>query len=133
MIGVGAMARAAAAASLLGSLFGFASPAFPQDEAELAKKLSNPIASLISVPLQWNFDTNIGPADEGDRFVLNVQPVIPISLSDDWNMISRTITSIVYQDDLFPGAGDQFGLGDIVQSLFFSPTQPAFGRLIWGA
>ena len=108
--------------------------AAPADDAQaLAKKLSNPIADLISVPLQSNFDCNIGPADDGCRFTTNVQPVIPISITEDWNMISRTILPITYQDDIFPGAGDQFGLGDTVQSLFFSPKAPSsFGGLIWG-
>jgi hypothetical protein len=105
------------------------------DAAELAKKLSNPIASLISVPFQFNFDRGYGPDDDGERYVLNVQPVIPISLNEEWNLISRTIVPIVHQDDLFPGAGDQTGLGDIVQSLFFSPKAPLGGPggLIWGA
>jgi hypothetical protein len=88
---------------------------------------------LISVPLQSNVDCNIGPADDGCRYTLNVQPVIPISIADDWNVISRTILPITYQSDIFPGAGDQFGLGDITQSLFFSPKAPSsFGGLIWG-
>lgn len=102
------------------------------DAEELAKKLSNPVASLISVPLQSNFDARIGPDDDGFRYQLNVQPVIPISLGENWNMISRTIVPIVYQDDIFPGAGDQFGLGDITQSLFFSPKAPLFDFLILG-
>lgn len=103
------------------------------DEEALAKQLSNPVASLISVPLQSNFDFKIGPDDDGFRYQLNVQPVVPISLGPDWNVISRTIAPIVYQDQIFPGAGDQFGLGDITQSVFFSPKKPLFGSLIFGA
>ncbi len=101
-------------------------------ESDLAQKLSNPVASLISVPFQFNFDRGYGPDDDGHRFVLNIQPVIPISLSADWNLISRTIVPIVHQHDLFPGAGDETGLGDITQSFFFSPKEPTAGW-IWGA
>jgi hypothetical protein len=84
------------------------------------------------VPLQSNVDFRIGPDDDGWRYQLNIQPVVPISLGADWNVISRTILPVIYQDDIFPGAGDQFGLGDVTQSLFFSPKQPLFGSLILG-
>ncbi len=103
-----------------------------QDAKALAEKLSNPIASLISVPLQFNFDGDIGPSDRGDRATLNVQPVIPFELNEDWNVISRTIFPLISQDDVVPGT-DQSGMGDIVQSLFFSPKAPTAGGWIWGA
>jgi hypothetical protein len=88
---------------------------------------------LLSVPFQLNYDEKIGPKDDGSRWLLNFQPVIPISLSEDWNLISRTIVPVIDQDDIFPGAGSQTGTGDVVQSLFFSPVKPTEGGWIWGA
>jgi hypothetical protein len=78
------------------------------DAAELAKKLSNPVASLISVPFQNNFDFRIGPSEEGWRYTLNIQPVIPISLGNDWNLIVRTIVPYIHQENVYKGAAPNF-------------------------
>jgi len=100
--------------------------------ADLAQELTNPIADLVTVPIQMNFDGGIGPADDGSKLTTNVQPVIPVGISENWNLVTRTIVPVTYQNDIFPGAGSQFGLGDINLSLFFSPKQPTAGGLTWG-
>ncbi|HEV2804277.1 MAG TPA: hypothetical protein VGW57_05010 [Chthoniobacterales bacterium] len=102
----------------------------PEDkEAELAKQLQNPVASLISVPFQNNFDFNLGSNDDGFKYTLNFQPVIPVSLGKDWNLIIRTIVPIISQNDVIPNTS-QSGLGDIVQSFFFSPKKPVGGLIL---
>jgi len=99
------------------------------DSAELAKKLANPVSSLISVPLQHNYDCCYGPSD-GFRYTLNVQPVVPLSISKDWNLIVRTIVPIVYQQSTAPGSDEAFGFSDVTQSFFFSPKESP-GGIIW--
>lgn len=101
--------------------------------AELARKLANPIANLISVPMQYNYDKNFGPDDEGSVSRLNIQPVIPFSLNDDWNLISRTIIPLIDQQDIPVPGSDKSGLGDITASLFFSPRDTSARGWIWGA
>lgn len=110
---------------------GLVPAAFAEDDAdELSKQLSNPISSLISVPFQNNFDFGAGPDDDRFAYTLNVQPVIPFSISEDWNLISRTILPLSYND--YSPEGSVFGLRDTTQSLFFSPKAPTAAGLIWG-
>jgi len=100
-------------------------------EEELALAAQNPVAAMVSVPMQYNYDQNIGPRETGHKNYLNIQPVIPFSLNEDWNLISRTIMPVVWQSDIFPGAGSQSGIGDVTQSFFFSPKKPTEGGWIW--
>jgi len=118
--------RALLAASLLLPI-----SAYSQSEDELAKQLSNPVASLISVPFQLNHDFGIG-LDDGDRTLLNVQPVIPVSIDANWNMISRTILPVMTQHDVVAPGSSESGIGDLLQSLFFSPKAPTSSGWTWG-
>jgi hypothetical protein len=99
--------------------------------AELAKKLQNPIASLISVPIQNNWDFGIGSTD-AMKYTVNVQPVIPFSICKDWNVITRTIVPLIYAEASAPDKPNLGGLGDIVQSFFFSPKEPVGGWIMGG-
>ena len=104
------------------------------DQAELARKTLNPVADMISLPIQFNYDRGIGPTDDGKKYLVNIQPVIPISIGPEWNIISRTILPLVDQKDFLPGGSvDASGLGDIAQSFFLSPKKPAARGWIWGA
>ncbi len=120
-------------------IVGLSTPAVAQQNhsaEELAKKTQNPVADLISVPLQNDFNFGAGFHHNKMTYVLNVQPVIPISINENWNLITRTIMPIINQPSLFPTAGGTVhsttgtGLGDINPTLFLSPAKP--GELIWG-
>lgn len=105
-------------------------PPAEEGAAELSKKLSNPVSSLISFPVQSNFDFGMGQGS-GWRFTMNVQPVIPVALNKDWNLISRTIVPIIHQGNVIAQGTGQSGLGDVVQSFFLSPNKAE--PFIWGA
>ena len=100
----------------------------PTNEEDLVKQTQNPVADLISVPLQNNFNFGTG-AKNRTVYVGNIQPVIPIKIGD-WNLITRTIMPIINQPSLFPGTDSATGLGDINPTFFLSPAKP--GELIWG-
>jgi len=101
-----------------------------ESQEELAKKSLNPVAALISLPLQFNQDYDIGLKDDAKRTWLNIQPVIPVSLNQNWNVIIRTIVPLIDMDSPIPGGDDESGLGDITQSFFLSPKDPIDGWIM---
>lgn len=119
-------------------LIALSTPASGQQssEEELAKKTQNPVADLISVPLQNNFNFGGGFHHNKMIYVLNVQPVIPINVSEEWNVITRIIMPIINQPNLLPSFAGLVpsttgtGLGDFNPTFFFSPARP--GQFIWG-
>ena len=123
----------AATAALVALLF---SQSHAQDDSDLAKQTQNPIADLISVPLQSNFNFGAGFNHNKMIYVLNIQPVIPIKLSDEWNLVTRVIMPVINQPALSPSFGGLVpstagtGFGDFNPTFFFSPAKP--GELIWG-
>jgi hypothetical protein len=106
-----------------------AKPAAEGDTEALAKAAQNPVASLISFPLQNNTGFGVGPYDRTQN-VLNVQPVIPVGISENWNLIVRVIQPIVWQPNVSQNSQGWFGFGDMNPTFFFSPAKPH--KLIWG-
>jgi hypothetical protein len=101
-----------------------------ESDADLAKKTQNPVSDLISVPFQNNINFNYGP-DNDVQYVLNIQPVIPIHLNEEWNLINRTILPVINQ----PWPEARFGLGDLNTTFFLSPAKlkpVAEGGVFWG-
>jgi len=104
-------------------------PVWAQESSEIAKQAQNPIARLISVPVENDFNPQTG-INKDDSYVLQFKPVVPFRLSQDWNLITRTIVPVIQVPDLAPGVNGTTGLGDVNLSLFLSPAKA--GRIIWG-
>ena len=115
--------------TLVISFLAFPTLAKAEDDSELAKKSQNPVADLISVPFQNNMNFGLEP-NHRTQNVLNIQPVIPFELTDDWNLISRTIMPVIKQPDLRTTSDDTWGIGDINMSLFFAPAKSE--GVLWG-
>jgi hypothetical protein len=115
---------------LCGALLSASASAYAEmSPEELAKIAQNPVGDLISVPFQNNTNFNFGP-EEKTQNILNIQPVIPVSINADWNVITRTILPVISQPELAPNVSSQQGIGDTTFTAFLSPAQP--GHWIWG-
>ena len=116
--------------SLFVAGIGLATPALAEMSAEeLAKLAQNPVGNLISLPFQNNTNLNFGP-EKGTQNILNIQPVYPISVNSEWNVITRTIVPVIWNPALGPTIDSTNGIGDTVFTAFLSPANP--GEWIWG-
>jgi len=132
VFGFSATELAAPLAMLVGACCAWPAMAAGDDAAALAKAAQNPVASMISVPIQLNMNFGTGPQDDLQT-VTNIQPVVPFSLGENWNLITRTIIPVISQPDFGLYSARQNGIGDIQFSTFLSPKEPSIGGWIWGA
>ena len=102
---------------------------------EIAKKLANPVSAMITLPFQLNYERGFygTSGQKSNRWTLNIQPVVPFELNDEWKIVSRTILPVIRMDNIPVGNGITGGVGDIVQSVFLSPKKPTENGWIWGA
>ena len=126
LLSVGTAARAQSATPAPSANAG----SVPEDASEVAKKLQNPIGDLINVPFQSNTNFNTGP-HRGTQEILNIEPVIPIHINQDWNVITRTILPVIWQPSFQPAQTVPFGTGPITFSAFLAPSKLVDGWL-WG-
>jgi hypothetical protein len=131
VLSFGLMTSPASAQQLRGTAGAPAAEGAPRMDADaLARAAQNPIAAMISVPFQNNTNFNYGPNGHTQN-ILNIQPVVPFRVNEDWNVITRTILPVISQPSFAPGGDSTFGLGAVQFSTFLSPAQA--GRVIWGA
>ena len=123
----------ARSSGVIAALVALAMPCLPvraeMSAEELAKLAQNPVGNLVSVPFQNNANYNVGPLN-GNQNVLNIQPVIPVSINADWNIITRTILPVISMPALSPSTERENGIGDVQFTAFLSPAVP--GHWIWG-
>jgi hypothetical protein len=100
--------------------------------SELAEALSNPVAPLLGVQLQSDLEWSGGPASDGSRYTVTLQPVIPFALTDDWNVISRSNLAFAHQSNLVAVDAHATGLANTTESLFLSPKRTRVSGLTWG-
>ncbi len=118
-----------ACAGLMVAVVTIAPAAAGMSSEELAKLAQNPVGNLVSLPFQNNTNFNTGPRN-GTQNVLNIQPVVPVGLNGEWNLITRTIVPVITQPGFTPGQDQTTGVGDTTFTAFLSPAQPK--GLIWG-
>lgn len=124
--------RRALSATLLSMLAATAVAAEDKELFDLAKKVVNPLADLATAPLQYNWDGNIGDDREGTSNYLRFEPVLPLHLDPDWNLITRLFMPMIEQNDVTSGSGTQYGLSGVNLSFFASPTAPVAHGLTLG-
>lgn len=104
-------------------------PSVQESPLELARELTNPFADIYHIPLNQNPDFGIGPDDDQWSWTLTIQPVLPIHLNEEWNLLSRTILPVIYRDF---GDREELGLGDTTQTFYLSPRRATTGGWVWG-
>jgi hypothetical protein len=121
--------------TVLIAIVGLGAMLHAQDNTSLAKKLANPVSPMMTFPLQFNYDRGFSgtSGNESNQWLLNVQPIVPFSLNDEWNLVSRTVAPLVRTDNIPFGSGVHSAAGDIVQTLFFLPKYPTQSGWILGA
>jgi len=107
--------------------------AVSDDAAEIAKKLANPLSSIISVPIQANYQPNLGPDDKGSKWLTNIQPIVPLTINDEWTLLTRTVIPVISQDTGIPSVGTIDGVGDILFTAWASPDKKSESGWLWGA
>src|SRR5207248_2720854 len=130
LLGIGAHAEDRSAPSVDPASAPHAGAAADGGTEGLQKAVQNPVASLISFPLQNNTNFDLGP-NRRIQNVLNLQPVIPLHITPNWNLIVRWITPVISQPDITQKDTSIFGFGDMLPTFFFSPANTT--KLVWGA